>query len=168
MAMARGVMALTRQAEAWLDSYRQHLAAVGLGFTDDDLRVIAESHAAHPVPEGTDPAAGPSLGDQAAAMATAAKALAASYPEEGFAAEEPRIAPVAGVSLVQYAVAARAMGWDTDPALKARVLSALGIDPAAWDPAIAGWTPRLTSDMAVATFYGQLYANAEPLPRRAG
>jgi hypothetical protein len=168
MAMARGVMALQRQAGAWLDAYRTHLADKGLGFTDDDLAVIAASHAAHPVPEGTVPGEGPSLGDRMDAMATAAKAMVAEYPEEGFAADEPRIAPAHGIALVAYAVAARAMGWDTDPALRERVLRALAIDPAAWEPAIEVWTERVTDDMAVATFYGQLYSQAEPLPRRPG
>jgi hypothetical protein len=161
-------MALQRQADAWLDAYRAHLASKGLGFTADDLAVIAASHAAHPVPEGTEVGDEPSLRDKAAAMATAAKAMIAEYPEEGFAADEPRIAPAHGIALVAYAVAARALGWDTDLALRERVLRALAIDPAAWEPAIEVWTERVTDDMAVAAFYGQLYAQAEPLPRRPG
>jgi hypothetical protein len=162
----RGVLALRSQAAAWLDDYREHLSAQGLGFTADDLQAIAASHAALPVPEGTVPGAGPSLGQKVGMFRTFFKAIIASYPAEGFAADDPRIAPVGGVSLVQYAVAARAIGWSTDEAFIARVLAALGIPPGAWQQAMDGWTPRLLDDMPVATLYGQLYAQAEPLPQR--
>jgi hypothetical protein len=160
----RGVLALRAQAAAWLDDYREHLRAKGLGFTADDLRVIAESHQALPVPKGTVPGAGPSMGQKVGMLRTFVKALIASYPADGFAADDPRIAPVGGVSLVQYAVAASAIGWSTDEAFIGRVLTALGMTRDAWQQAMDGWTPRLLDDMPVATLYGQLYAQAEPLP----
>jgi hypothetical protein len=162
----RGVLALRSQAAEWLQDYREHLAAKGLGFTADDLRVIAESHAALPAPAGTVPGAGPTAGQKVSMLRTFVKAMIASYPAKGFAADDPRIAPVAGVSLVQYAVAAKAIGWSTDEAFSARVLTALGLTPEAWKAAMDGWTPRLLDDMPVATLYGQLYAQAEPLPAR--
>jgi hypothetical protein len=162
----RGVLALRAQAAAWLEEYREHLRNKGLGFSPDDLAVIAASHAALPVPAGTVPGAGPSMGQKVGMLRAFFKAIIASYPAKGFAADDPRIAPVAGVSLVQYAVAAYAIGWSTDEALIARVLGALAIGRDAWQAAMDGWTPRLLDDMPVATLYGQLYAQVEPLPPR--
>jgi hypothetical protein len=162
----RGVEALRAQAAAWLEDYREHLTARGLGFTDDDLRVIAESHAANPHPDGMDPATGPDLGQKVGMFRALVKTLFTRFPANGIPVDDRRIAPVHDIPLVTYAVAARAMGWSTDEALTARVLTALGADPANWKPACDGWTERLLDDMQVATFYGQLYAQAEPLPRR--
>jgi hypothetical protein len=162
----RGVHALRAQAAAWLEDYREHLVARGLGFTDDDLRVIAESHAAHPHPEGTDPAGGPGLGQKVGMVRALVKTIFTRFPVGGIPVDDPRIAPVHDIPLVTYAVAARAIGWSPDEAFATRVVAALGADPSNWKPACKGWTERLLDDMQVATFYGQLYAQADPLPRR--
>ena len=86
-------------------------------------------------------------------------AIEAVYPETGFAPEDPRLTPV-GMPLVAYAVAARAIGWaNEDDALIERVLKALGHTREDYDKAGDHWTPMLKQDMAVATLYGQLFAN---------
>jgi hypothetical protein len=91
-------------------------------------------------------------------------ALDTVYPENGFAPEDPRLAPI-GMPLVAYAVAAKAIGWATeDPVLVDRVLKALGHTRADYDQAGAHWTPMLKTDMAVATLYGQLFAQSADLP----
>jgi hypothetical protein len=165
MAMNQAMMALQGQAKAWLESYGQTLAAAGFGFTDDDLRVIEETRNSTPPPQ-------PTAEEQAAMIAEAqevqAKATAAEYPVNGFAPDDPRIAPVRGISLVAQAVAARAIGWSTDDAFRGRVLAALGLDLATWVASSEEWRQRLTTDMAVAAFYGQLFSQADPLPRKAG
>jgi hypothetical protein len=93
-------------------------------------------------------------------------ALAAEYPEHGFAPDDPRLTPV-GMPLVAYAVAARAIGWASEyAALVERVVGALGHTRADYDEAGAHWTPMLRQDMAVATLYGQLFAHCADLPRK--
>lgn len=160
----RGVLALRDQAFAWMDDYREHLASLGLGFTDDDLLVIADSHLSHPTPAGMDD--GPSLGQQASMWRAFAKTVFSRFPEGGIPPDDPRLGARAGLPLVTYAVAARAVGWNPSEELAHRVLRSLGADPACWQPAMDAWTEILTDDMQVATLYGQLYVAAEPLPRR--
>lgn len=166
MAMSRALMAIRGQADAWIQSYKSHLTTNGFGFTDDDLALIAAERDAHPVPEGTVPGAEPSAELQASAMGVARQALAAEYPEQGFAGDDPRLAPIEGIALVAYAVAANAMGWSTDPTLKQRVLQALGHTVGQWDAAVPQWTQRITDDITVAYLYGQLFSQVGELPRR--
>ena len=167
MAMQRGLMAVRSQAEAWIDGYKAHLAAHGYGFTDDDLAAIAAEAAEHPVPEGTVPGAEPTTAEKASALKVAAKALAAEYPEQGFAGDDPRLAtPAGGIALVTYAVAARAIGWSTDRAFIERVVGALGHTGAEWDASVAEWTERITGDIVLAYLYGQLFSQVGDLPRR--
>ena len=93
-------------------------------------------------------------------------ALETVYPETGFPPDDPRLVPV-GMPLVSYAVAARAIGWaNEDTALIERVLEALGHTRADYDQASAHWTELLKTDMAVATLYGQLFAQSGDLPVR--
>jgi hypothetical protein len=160
MAMARAVQAIMAQAGAWVRQYKIDLAARGLGFDPDDLAAIAASAAAHPLPpESTDPA-----GDAAEARRVQQAALAAAYPESGFAPDDPRLTPV-GMPLVAYAVAARAIGWAaSDDALVERVVGALGHTREDYTVAGDHWTPLLRQDMAVATLYGQLFAASAELP----
>ena len=69
--------------------------------------------------------------------------------------------------LVAYAVAAKAVGWaNEDDALIDRVVKALGHTREDYDKAGDHWTPMLKMDMAVATLYGQLFANVGDLPVR--
>jgi len=164
MAMARAVQAIMAQAGAWVTQYKSDLAARGLGFGPDDLAAITASATAHPLPPGGDQP--PSAGDLAEMQRVQRAALEAVYPANGFAPEDPRLVPV-GMPLVAYAVAAKAVGWATDDtALVERVLTALGHTRADYDRATDHWTPMLKQDMAVATLYGQLFANVGELPVR--
>jgi hypothetical protein len=157
----KGVQVLREQALAWMEDYRGYLASRGLGFTADDLRVIGESRAVHTGPTAETVGFGTKVGMYRALV----KTIFTGFPVTGIMMSDPRLTPVSGISLVTYAVAARAIGWSSDDALTDRVLLALGVDPADWKPAMDGWTERLTDDMQVATLYGQLYEQAEPLPR---
>jgi hypothetical protein len=161
-AMGRAIQAIMGQAGAWVSQYKTELAARGLGFSPDDLAAVAASATAHPdPPAAADPAA------QAAEMEQVRQAaLTAEYPETGFAPDDPRLTAV-GMPLVSYAVAAKAVGWaNGDDALVQRVVSALGHTREDYDRAGAHWTPMLKTDMAVATLYGQLFANVGDLPAR--
>ena len=161
--MARAMQAIMSQAAAWVTAYKADLAARGLGFTQDDLAAIATSAAAHPLPPGHESGT-PTAADVEVARRVQAQVADTVFPESGFAPDDPRLQP-RGMPLVAWAVAARAIGWATDDvALVERVLAALGHDRANYDAATAHWTPMLTTDMAVATLYGQLFANAGDLP----
>jgi hypothetical protein len=167
MAMQRGLLAVRAQAEAWIEGYKAHLRAHGLGFTADDLAAIAAEAAEHPVPDGTVAGAEPSAELKATAMDVAARAMAAEYPEEGFAADDPRLAvPPGGIALVTYAVAARAIGWSTDRPFVERVVGALGHTGAEWDASVAEWTRRITDDIVLAYLYGQLFSQVGDFPAR--
>lgn len=163
--MARAMQAIMAQAAAWMSAYERDLAGRGLGFTADDVTAIAASATAHPLPPGH-ASGSPTAGDIEAARRVQAQVAETVFPEAGFAPDDPRLVPH-GMALVAWAVAARAIGWATeDRALVDRVLAALGHTRAEYDTATAHWTPMLTSDMAVATLYGQLFANAGSLPLR--
>ena len=92
------------------------------------------------------------------------KAVLQRYPADGLREDDPRLAPVAGLSFPAYAVAARAIGWAQDPTLTARVMAALGHPPETWQAAVDGWTERITDDVVVATMYGQLFSQVGDLP----
>ena len=165
MAMARAVQTIMSQAAAWVAAYKADLAAKGLGFTQEDVTAIAAAATAHPYPPGHESGT-PTAADVEAAHQVQAKVADTVFPEAGFAPDDPRLVPQ-GMSLVAWAVAARAIGWATDDeALVSRVLAALGQTREEYDAATAHWTPMLTSDMAVATLYGQLFANAGDLPMK--
>ena len=162
MAMSRAMQAIMAQAGAWVTQYKSDLAARGLGFSPDDLAAIAACATAHPNPPPVADAAG-----QAAEMEQVRQAaLDTVYPETGFPPDDPRLTPV-GMPLVTYAVTAKAVGWaNEDDALIERVVKALGHTRQDYDTAGAHWTPILKMDMAVATLYGQLFANVGELPVR--
>ena len=163
--MARAMQAIMAQAAAWVSAYQRDLAGRGLGFTPGDLAAIAASATAHPLPPGH-ASATPAAADVESARRVQAQVAETHFPETGFAPDDPRLVPH-GMPLVAWAVAARAIGWATeDSALVDRVLTALGHTRTEYDTATAHWTPMLTSDMAVATLYGQLFANAGSLPLR--
>jgi len=160
MAMSRAIQAIMAQAGAWVTQYKADLTARGLGFTPDDLAAIAASATAHPNP----PVAADAAGEAAEMEQVRQAALDTVYPETGFAPDDPRLIPV-GMPLVTYAVAAKAIGWaNEDTALIDRVLKALGHTHDDYTKAGEHWTPILRSDMAVATLYGQLFANVGELP----
>jgi len=163
--MARAMQAIMAQAAAWVTQYKAELAARGLGFTPDDLAAVTASAAAHPLPTGHETAQ-PTASELEDLQRVQRLALETVYPEAGFAPDDPRLAPV-GMPLVSYAVAARAIGWASDDAaLTERVLTALGHTRADYDQAMAHWTELLKTDMALATLYGQLFANAGDLPAK--
>jgi hypothetical protein len=163
MAMGRAMQAIMAQAGAWVTQYKADLAARGLGFTPDDLAAVAAAAQAHPnPPASTDPA-----GDAAEMQRVQQMAMTAEYPEGGFQPDDPRLTPV-GMSLVAYAVAAKAVGWaNKDEALVGRVVAALGHTRDDYTKAGDHWTPMLKTDMPVATLYGQLFANVGDLPSKA-
>lgn len=161
MAMARAMQAIMAQAGAWVTQYKRDLAARGLGFSPDDMAAITASAVAHPLPPG---GATPSEADAAEMQRVQLLAMEAVYPEHGFAPEDPRLVPV-GMPLVAYAVAAKAIGWASEDAvLVERVLRALGHSREDYDTAGGHWTEVLKTDMAVATLYGQLFAQSADLP----
>jgi hypothetical protein len=164
MAKQQALLALREQAAAWLAAYKLELAARGLGFTADDLAAIEAAAAGHPPP------AEPLTWKQKWQVAkVSVQATLASFPAAGISPDDPRLAPIGGLSFPAYAVAARAIGWGSeDPALVARVLPALGHTVAEWEAAMAGWTERITDDVVVATMYGQLFSQVGELPRRPG
>ena len=155
--MAQAMMAFQRQAAEQIAACKESLAASGHGFSDDDRAAIAESAAAHPYPAGYDPNAGASPEIVAQSEAVAQKAMSAEYPKDGFPADDPRIQPIEGVSMPLYAIAAKAIGWNTDPAFGQRIAAALGVDPEVWARVSAGWTARVSDDVVVAAFFGQLF-----------
>jgi hypothetical protein len=90
------------------------------------------------------------------------------YPPNGLDEDDPRLAPVAGLSFAAYATAASALGWASeDPALVARTMTALGHTPEDWKAAMDGWTARIEDDVVIATMYGQLFSQVGDLPLRA-
>ena len=157
MQMASAMMALQRQAAAWIDQTRASLAAQGLGITPELTAAIAAQAAAHPEPTGYDPA-DPEVQRQERELAQ--QALTAEYPPDGFAPDDPRLEPIEGVTLALAAMAAKAVGWSEDAAFRAQVASALGIDPAAYERAGAAWRERVAGDVVLSAFYGQLYVAA--------
>jgi len=163
--MGRAIQAIMAQAGAWVTQYKADLTAAGLGFTPDDLAAIAASATAHPLPPGGATATPEAMAEMEQVQKAALETV---YPENGFAPEDPRLTPV-GMPLVAYAVAAKAIGWaNEDGALVDRVLRALGYTHDDYVKAGEHWTPMLRSDMAVATLYGQLFANAGDLPVKPG
>jgi hypothetical protein len=166
MAMARAVQAIMAQAVSWVAAYKADVVARGHGFTPDDLAAVAASATAHPLPPGQTPGAAPSADDVAAVERVQAQVAQTVFPESGFAEDDPRLVGH-GMPLVAWAVAARAIGWaNEDDALIDRTVAALGHTRADYDTASAWFTPMLSSDMAVATLYGQLFANVGELPAK--
>ena len=159
LAKQRALLAMRDQAARWIAAYKADVVARGLGFTPEDVAAVDASAAAHPVPTKQ-----PGLGTKLSMFWVGLKAILQSYPAEGLREDDPRLAPVAGLSFPAYAVAARAIMWAEDPALNARVMAALGHPPETWQAAVDGWTERLTDDVVVATMYGQLFSQVGDLP----
>ena len=159
--MAQAVTAFQRQAGEWLQATKATLASAGLGFSADDLAEIQAAAQQHPFPAGHDPTVAASPEAVAQAQEMARKAMEAEYPPDGFAPDDPRLTPVEGVSLALHAIASKAIGWASDDeALTTRVTTALGIDAETYRRAAVEWTRRCTDDVVLATFYGQLFAQA--------
>ena len=158
--MGQAVLALRSQAAAWLESTKASLAAAGKGFTAEDVAAIEAAAAAQPYPEGYGPDTVATPEQQAAAQEMARKVMTAEFPPNGFPADDPRLAPVEGLSLALHAIAGKAIGWSTDDALVDRIAAALGLEPAAYRRASEEWARRLGDDVVLATLYGQLFSQA--------
>lgn len=164
--MSRSMMAIMAQAPSMLTAYRAELAARGLGFGPEDLAAISAGAAAHPFPRGHEPGSAPAPADVEAAQRVQAQVASTVWPETGVSPDDPRLAPH-GMSLVAFAVAARAIGWGgEDRALVERVVTALGHTLAEYDEASAWWSGQCTTDMVIATLYGQLFSQIGELPTR--
>lgn len=158
MRMASSIMAMQAQAAQWLVSTKAALEAAGHGVTPDDLAAFAASTAAQPAPEATDFGTPAEL--QAEAMEVAQRAIDADYPEGGMAPDDPRLAPVDGVTLCMAAIGAKLVGWSKDPADLARAARCLGVDLDRYERATAAFSERVRGDVVLAAFYGQLYSQA--------
>jgi hypothetical protein len=160
MAVAQSTLVLRQQAADGLAQTKAALAAAGLGFTADDLAVIAAAPQKYPIPEEYTPGhASPET--MAAVQDVAKRATEAEYPPNGYATDDPRLAPVEGLSIYVAAMAAKAIGFGSeDAAYVERVTRALGFDPATYLRAAAVWRERVVADVVLATFYGQVFAQA--------
>ena len=158
MQMASSIMAMQGQAAQWLASTRAALAAAGHGVTPADEAAFAASAAAQPTPELAD------VGDPAAletdAKEVARQAMEADYPEGGFAPDDPRLAPVEGVTLAMAAIGAKLVGWSKDPADTARAARCLGVETEVYERATAEISKRVRDDVVLAVLYGQLFSQA--------
>jgi hypothetical protein len=159
----RALLALRAQAARWVEAYKADVVARGLGFTADDVTALETARAASPGPTADDV----SLLLRMRMLVVGLAAVFRSYPPAGLPEDDPRLAPVGGMSFAAYATAAAALGWASeDPALVARVTAALGHTPEDWKAAMAGWTERIEDDVVIATMYGQLFSQVGDLPRR--
>ena len=158
MAMASSMMAMQAQAAQWLVATKAALEAAGHGFTSDDLAAFAASSAAQPVTEVAD------VGDpaqlQAEAMEAAQRSMAADWPPGGLAPDDPRLAPIEGVTMAMAAIAAKLVGWSKDPEDAARAARCLGVDRDVFERASTGFSDRVRDDIVLAAFYGQLFSQA--------
>ncbi|MET7394807.1 hypothetical protein ABZS66_15095 [Dactylosporangium sp. NPDC005572] len=88
---------------------------------------------------------------------TAANAFGAPV-NTGIAADDPRLAPIAGVDLVMYARISKAAsqeGLNVDGLLlKAQ---SFGVSAEAWQEAAAGWPLRMRGDTQLAVHYGNVF-----------
>lgn len=157
MKVAAAMMAFQRQAAEAVAATRAELVARGLGFDPDLVAAIAAEAAANPEPPAYDPS-DPAVVAQAQEVAR--QAMEADYPEDGFAPDDPRLAPVDGMTIVVAAMAAKAIGWSTDVGHRDRVAAALGFDGDTYQRAAAGWQARVAADVVLAAYYGQLFAAA--------
>lgn len=158
MRMASSLMAMQGQAAQWLTTTKAALEAAGHGFTPEDLAAFAVSAAAHPTPELADVGAPDAL--SADAMEVARQAMEADYPEGGMPPDDPRLAPVAGVTLAMHAIAAKLIGWSKDPEDTARAARGLGVEVPALEEAAEAFRARIQADVVLAAFYGQLFSQA--------
>ncbi|MCU1371586.1 MAG: hypothetical protein JWO77_2780 [Ilumatobacteraceae bacterium] len=155
--MANSILAMQGQAAQWLASTKAALAAAGHGFTAEDHAAIEASHAAHPVPP-IEPDV--QTGLEADARDLARRVMETDYPEGGLQPDDPRLAPIEGITLAMAAIAARAIGWSTDPVDIGRAARALGVEVDVYERAAEAWRQRTTGDVVLAAFYGQLYSQA--------
>lgn len=76
----------------------------------------------------------------------------------GIAPAGPDLAPIAGVSLDQFAAVSKGIAvYNYDQARLAEVAASQGIDPVSWDNAARGWSVRIKGNPAIALRFNQLY-----------
>ena len=123
LAKQRALLALRAQAARWLAAYKAALVARGLGFTPEDVAAVeAVAPARTRCRRRSRASAHVRLGALGRAQGDVPELSGAELR-----ADDPRLAPVAGLSFPAYAIAAAAIGWATDDAaLVARVTAALG------------------------------------------
>jgi hypothetical protein len=124
-----------------------------------DLRDLAEAAPVPPLAAVEQLAAA----QQAAAQAQLARyqTQAAAAAVQGSAPGGPEFAPVAGVSLEQFATVSKgvaAYGYDASKLVE--IAGSAGIDAVTWEHASAGWNARIQASPTVAQRFNQLYREA--------
>ena len=104
---------------------------------------------------------------QAAQQAQAAQAQA-MMQEPTIAPGDPRLEPVAGVSIEQYAAISKAAATaGADENTLVRLALGRGVESeSAWREAYDGWNARMRGDVQLATHFGHLYRGAGKLKDR--
>jgi hypothetical protein len=97
-----------------------------------------------------------------AAQAAQAAQMQAMTAGTTISPDDPRLEPIAGVTLEQYAGIAKAAATPgVDTAGLVRVALARGVaSEAAWHEAQEGWNARMKGDTRLATHFGHLYQAA--------
>ena len=111
----------------------------------------------------------PAIVNQAQQLQAQAAQMQASHMQYGMvpqpatpADNDPRMLPIEGISLRDYARFSKvAATRGLDVAGIAAYVAQQGIDPAAWTRATEGWNARFKGDMALATYFGRLYQEAQ-------
>lgn len=79
----------------------------------------------------------------------------------GNAASGADFAPVAGVTLEQFATVSKALAaYGYDDSRLTEIAQSRGIDPARWETAASAWNTRIQASPAVANRFSQLYREA--------
>jgi hypothetical protein len=80
---------------------------------------------------------------------------------QGYPAEGADFAPIAGVSLEQFATVFKGVAaLSHDDSRLTEIAQSRGIDPESWAAAAAGWNARIQASPAVANRFSQLYREA--------
>ncbi|ROO86114.1 hypothetical protein EDD29_3677 [Actinocorallia herbida] len=83
-------------------------------------------------------------------------------PQPGIAEGDPRLAPIEGVTLADYArISKFAATHGLDLAGLGGYVASLGFDPQVYHRATEAWNARFKGDMALAAHYGGLYQEAQ-------
>jgi hypothetical protein len=76
------------------------------------------------------------------------------------AADDPRLAPIDGLSIETYARISKAAAAGLDRPSLLAYAAGLGVDEQTWDSASHAWTERMRGDMPLAVHFGNLYTAA--------
>ena len=104
------------------------------------------------------------LGAQAQEMAAAqqaalqAQAMQAQAHGQGVNLDSPDFAPIASVSLEQYAAVSKGVAaYGYDQSKLVQIAASKGIDELDWEAAFQGWNERIKRNPAVAQRFNQVY-----------